>query len=179
MAPAQSKRQSRKRRKPRASGSAGKAQSLPPQPVGSAGREYTPGSLATTFSGKTYGEPPPNMFGGVPVAEIAIFSGGLGALVGLASGAVPALVVGIVVCTLGVIEFTAREHFSGYRSHTTLLAAIPAVGIGVALIALVGGSLARSTLLPVVLAVFGVLFWLLRNRFRSARQGRVVRRPLT
>jgi hypothetical protein len=125
----------------------------------------------------TYGERPPNLFGGVPVSEIAIFFGGLGALVGLASGAVQALVVGIVVCALGVVEFTAREHFSGYRSHATLLAAIPAVGIGVGLIALVGGSLGRSTLLLAVGPVFAVLFWLLRNRFRSARQARIARPP--
>jgi hypothetical protein len=125
----------------------------------------------------TYGERPPNLFGGVPVSEVAIFFGGLGALVGFVSGATAALVVGIVVCALGVLEFTAREHFSGYRSHTTLLAAIPAVAVGVGLIALVGGSLARGTLLLVVVPVFGALFWLLRNRFRSARQARVVRPP--
>ena len=41
-----------------------------------------------------------------------------------------ALAVGVVVCTLGVLEVTAREHFSGYRSHATLLAAIPAVASG-------------------------------------------------
>ena len=183
MAPAQSKRQSRKRRKPRAPRSASSPQTPPvqaPRPARRANRDdSTVGALASTLTGQTYGERPPNPFGGVPVAEIGIFFGAIGALVGLVSGAAPALIVGIVVCALGVIEFTAREHFSGYRSHTTLLAAIPAVGTGVALIALVGGSLARTTLLPVVVAVFGVLFWLLRSRFRNARQARVVRRPLS
>ena len=135
------------------------------------------GAVATTFTGKTYGDPPPNLFGGVPVSEIAIFAGGIGVLVGLVTAASQVLIVGIVVCTLGVLEFTAREHFSGYRSHAALLAAIPAVGAGIALIALDAASLTRAVLLPVVVAVFGVLFWLLRNRFRIARQARIARPP--
>jgi hypothetical protein len=125
----------------------------------------------------TYGERPPGPFGGLPISELAIFVGAIGVVVGLVSAAVPALVVGVVVCTLGVVEVTAREHFSGYRSHATLLAAVPAVAIGIAMIALLGGSLRRGPLLLVVVPVFGGLFWLLRKRFRTARQARVVRPP--
>jgi hypothetical protein len=123
-----------------------------------------------------YGERPENPFGGLPISELAIFAGGVGVLVWLVAGSVPALVVGLIVCALGVVEVTAREHFSGYRSHATLLAGVPAVGIGIALIALVGGSLTRGPLLGVVVPVFGVLFWLLRKRFRTAREARIVRR---
>jgi len=103
--------------------------------------------------------------------------GGLATLVGLASGAAPVLVTGIIICTLGVVEVTAREHFSGYRSHATLLAGVPAVAAGVAMIALFGGSLKRGQLLIVVVPVFAVLFWLLRKRFRTARQARIVKPP--
>ncbi len=124
-----------------------------------------------------YGERPPSPFGGLPISELAIFVGAIGVVVGLVSAAVPALVVGIVVCTLGVVEVTAREHFSGYRSHATMLAAVPAVAIGIAMIVLLGGSLRRAPLLLVVVPVFGVLFWLLRKRFVVARQARVVRPP--
>jgi len=124
-----------------------------------------------------YGEPPPNPFGGVPVSEIAILAGGVGVVVGLVATAAPALIVGVIVCTLGVVEFTAREHFSGYRSHATLLAAVPAVLVGVVLIGVLGGSLTRGPLLLVVVPVFVVLFWLLRKRFRAARQARLVRPP--
>jgi hypothetical protein len=135
------------------------------------------GALSTTLTGKTYGAPPANPFGGVPVSEVAIFAGAIGVLVGLTTAAAPALVAGIIVVTLGVAEFSAREHFSGYRAHTTLLAGIPAVGIGVAMIALVGGSLNRATLLLVVVPVFVILFWLLRRRFRVACQARLVKPP--
>ena len=132
---------------------------------------------ATILTGRTYGDPPPNPFGGLPVSELAIFAGAIGVLVGWISRAGPALVVGIIVCTLGVAEVTGREHFSGYRSHALLLAGIPAVGIGVAMIALLSGSLGRGPLLLVVVPVFGILFWLLRRRFQSARQARLVRPP--
>lgn len=126
--------------------------------------------------GTTYGERPPSPFGGLPVSEIAIFAGVVGVIVGLVQGGGPALIAGLIVCALGVIEVTAREHFSGYRSHTTLLAAIPTVALEVALASSVGQPRRRGLLLLVV-PVFGLLFWLLRKRFQAARQARVARPP--
>ena len=158
------------------------AKAVRPAPLGQPERsvrrsESSQGALSTTLTGRTYGDPPPNPFGGLPVSELAIFFGAIAVIVGWTSTAAPALVVGTIVCVLGVAEVTAREHFSGYRSHTTLLAGIPAVGLGVALIVLVGGSLHRGTLLLIVLPVFGILFWLLRKRFARARQARLIRPP--
>lgn len=128
-----------------------------------------------------YGERPPSPFGGVPVSEVAIFAGGVGAIVGLVSAASTPLIVGVIVCTLGVVEVTAREHFSGYRSHATLLAAIPAVGLVVALVAAVGSPSRRGgrevLLAAVAVPVFALCFWLLRKRFHVARQARVARPP--
>jgi hypothetical protein len=98
-------------------------------------------------------------------------------IVGLVTSSPLPLVVGIVICTLGVAEFSAREHFSGYRSHTTMLSAIPAVGVGIAMIALFGGSLHRGPLLFAVVPVFAILFVFLRRRFQTARQARVARPP--
>lgn len=125
----------------------------------------------------TYGERPANPFGGVPVAEVAIVAGAVAAIYGFVASAGLAVAVGIGLCTLGVLEFSAREHFTGYRSHTVLLAAIPAIGVGVALIALLSGSVTRGPLLGVVVVVFIVCFWLLRKRFRLARQARIARPP--
>ena len=125
----------------------------------------------------TYGEPPPSPFGGLPISEVGILVGAIGVVVGLVSAAAPALIIGIIVCTLGVVEFSAREHFSGYRSHATMLAAIPAVLVGIGLIALLGGSLRRGPLLLSVVPVFAILFVLLRKRFRTARQARIARPP--
>jgi hypothetical protein len=87
----------------------------------------------------------------------------------------PALIVGVIVCLLGVVEVTAREHFSGYRSHTVLLAAIPAVVMEGVVAATIGAGVARALLLLPVAAVFALCAWFLRRRFRMARQARIAR----
>jgi hypothetical protein len=121
------------------------------------------------------GERPPSPFGGLPVSEFAILVGFVGALVGIIGSSSTALIVGIIVCGFGVVEVTAREHFSGYRSHTALLAAIPAVALEALVVAIFGEPKQRLKLLIVVVPVFAVLFWLLRKRFLRARQARVAR----
>jgi hypothetical protein len=129
----------------------------------------------------TVGERPPSPFGGLPVSELAILAGGVAFVIGgipVLSGHTPgpALIVGIIVVALGVIEVTGREHFSGYRSHTTLLAAIPTVGIEAALVASAGSRTTRGALLVVVVPVFAGLFYVLRRAFIAARQRRIARR---
>ena len=118
------------------------------------------------------------------MSEVAIFVGAIAAAIGFFGHDSSALVVGLVVCTLGVVEVTAREHFSGYRSHAALLAAIPAIGIGLGLVDLIGhGSIQRGlegpsrTSLLSTIPVFALLFLWLRKRFRTARQARIVRPP--
>ncbi len=125
---------------------------------------------------KAYGEPPPNRFGGVPASEIAIFAGSIGFVYGLISRQPVVLIVGIAVCGLGVLEFTSREHFSGYRSHTSLLAAFPAVIIEAALVLLIKPR-HPVVVLPAVIPAYGIAFWLLRRRFLAARQLRLARPP--
>jgi hypothetical protein len=131
---------------------------------------------ASTRQLGTLGERPPSPFGGLPVSEIAIFAGLAAVVVFLVRGGTATLVVGLVVCAAGVIEVTAREHLSGYRSHTTLLAAIPSVAVGIGLVSLIGDRRNRGPLLIAVAApVFAALAWLLRGRFKSARHARTVR----
>jgi hypothetical protein len=127
------------------------------------------------------GERPQGMFGGVPVSEIAILAGLVAVIVGYLRGGGTTLLVGIALCTLGVVEVTAREHFSGYRSHATLLAAIPTVAVEFFLVQVMPSSWPRPTALIGDAIVFSVLFWLLRRRFLRARQLRLARvaRPPT
>jgi hypothetical protein len=119
------------------------------------------------------GERPASPFG-LPVSEVAILLGLIGAVVGFATSNTAALVVGVIVCAIGVCEITAREHLSGYRSHTALLAGIPAVGVGAALAALFHPS-QRGVVLVAVVPVYAILFWALRRHFLVARQARVAR----
>ena len=124
----------------------------------------------------TEGERPPGPFGNLPISELAILAGGIGAVVGVLQNGGPALIVGLIVCGLGVLEVTAREHFSGFRSHSSLLAGIPAMASGALTVAVFGQPRQRALVLLVVGPVFAVLFWLFRGRFRRARQARVVAR---
>jgi hypothetical protein len=121
------------------------------------------------------GERPEGPFAGLPVSELAILAGLIAAAVGFFGGGGAPLFVGLGVCALGVVEITAREHFSGYRSHAALLALIPAVAVEVGLVLVFGQPKQRALLLLAVVPVFAGLFWLLRRKFLTARQARVAR----
>jgi hypothetical protein len=120
------------------------------------------------------GERPQSPFGGLPISELAILVGLIAAVIGFIGGGGPALVVGLIVTALGVIEVTAREHFSGYRSHAALLAAIPSVALEAGIVLAFKPS-QRALLVLAVVPVFAGLFWWLRRRFLVARQARVAR----
>jgi len=122
-----------------------------------------------------YGERPPSPFGGIPVAEISILIGGVVLVIGLINHATLALIGGVVICLFGVVEVTTREHFSGYRSHTVLLAAIPAVAAEFVIALTVGTAAVRAALLVPVAAVFAVCAYFLRKRFLVVRQARIAR----
>ncbi|MFZ0976874.1 MAG: hypothetical protein WAN22_31945, partial [Solirubrobacteraceae bacterium] len=122
-----------------------------------------------------YGERPPGRFGGLPVSEIAILAGAVALVVGIINHGGPALIAGVVICLFGVVEVTTREHFSGYRSHTVLLAAIPAVAVEFLIALTVGPPAIRALLLVPVAAVFALCAWFLRRRFLVARQARLAR----
>jgi len=123
-----------------------------------------------------YGERPPGPFGGLPISEFAILAGVVALVFGIIRhGSGPALVIGVVLCLFGVLEFTAREHFSGYRSHTVLLAAVPAVAVEFLIAFTVDTPVVRVVLLAPVVAVFAVCAWFLRKRFLAARQRRIAK----
>jgi hypothetical protein len=122
----------------------------------------------------TVGERPPGIFGGVPVSEFAIFAGLISLVVGMINHGGSALELGIIVMGLGVTEVTAREHFSGFKSHTTLLALMPAVIVEAIYALVIGVPNQRILLLAPVLPIFGLCYYLLRRHFRIARHARVV-----
>ena len=122
----------------------------------------------------TVGERPSGIFGPVPVSEFAILAGLVALVVGMLDHGGPALYIGIIVMALGVIEVTAREHFSGFRSHATLLAFMPAVVVEALYALVVGVPRQRILLLAPVIPIFALCYWLLRRHFRVARHARVV-----
>jgi hypothetical protein len=86
----------------------------------------------------------------------------------------PLLLAGIAAVALGTIEVTWREHSSGFRSHTLLLALLPVIVLH-SVVVLGYSFLAKPSQLlnigmfAVDIAVFVVLFRLLRARFLDAR----------
>lgn len=118
------------------------------------------------------GERPRGLFGGVPVSEVAIFAGVIVGGVGLVSHGRVAIIIGLVICGLGVTEVTGREHFAGFRTHSALLAAVPTVVLEAIVVGVFGDPSNRAWLLLIMVPVYALLFFALRQRFRIARQAR-------
>lgn len=183
MATQKSKPRSRKRRNRRATalGTAqagltrprGRREAAPTNRVASEGQARVAARRANPLG--AYGERPPSPFGGLPISELTILGGAVALVVGVIRHGGPALIGGLILCVLGVTEVTAREHFSGYRSHTVLLGAVPAVVAEFVITLTVGAPRIRVLLLVPVAAVFGLCAWLLRRRFLVARQARIAR----
>lgn len=97
----------------------------------------------------------------------------LGGIVMLAIGVIgrhpTAIGVGVVLAGLGGLEVAVREHFAGYRSHTTLLAGAVFVIVVGALFYLAGLILAIC--LAVGAFAFGTSFIALRRAFQRASGG--------
>jgi hypothetical protein len=79
------------------------------------------------------------------------------------------LAAGLALVTLAGLELAIREHLSGFRSHSVLLAAAAALAIDVPLYLLT--DLRQELLLALAVAVFGLVFWLLRIAFRRRAGG--------
>jgi hypothetical protein len=97
----------------------------------------------------------------------------LAGLIALAIGVIGAhptlLGVGVVLAGLGGLEVAVREHFAGYRSHTTLLAGTVFVLVTGGLFYLAG--LILAVCLGVGAVAFVATFFLLRRAFQKASGG--------
>jgi hypothetical protein len=126
------------------------------------------------------GERPPAPWHPLPLSELLILVGAIGAVVGYSrepSHLGPTLLAGIGAVVLGTVEVTLREHRSGYRSHTIMLALLPTLAFH----SIVALTVAAFTPVPRLLnvgllvidgALFAFLYKLLRARFQDARRER-------
>jgi hypothetical protein len=109
-----------------------------------------------------------------------ILVGAVGTFVGLSRGVShggPALFAGLAAVMIGTIEVTLREHLSGYRSHTLLLALLPTIAFHSVVTLAVAAFTSVPKWLTVALllidgGLFAFLFKLLRARFADARRER-------
>ena len=113
----------------------------------------------------------------VPLVELCVLVGlvllVLGALNLRSDRGKVMLVIGMALGSLGGLDTALREHLAGYRSHTTVIAALPAVTTAALLF------FARAPWIVLILgavAVFAVLFWWMRRVFmRAATRARRAR----
>jgi len=107
-----------------------------------------------------------------PLVELSILAGLVLVVVAIASDPgeprTTLLFGGIALISVASLELSVREHFAGYRSHTTLLAAAAAVLVAVPLWFT---PLPQEVLLLVALAAGFVAFRALRTVFERRAEG--------
>ena len=104
----------------------------------------------------------------VPLVELSVLAGIVLLVVGVINRDTRegrlAGVFGLVLASLGGLDTAVRDHFAGFRSHSALLAAFPAVVVAILLALL--GAVAWLVLFG-TLVVLGAGFVLLRRAFKK------------
>ena len=114
-------------------------------------------------------ERPPAPWGSFPLVEIAVLVGLVMLLIGLIGGGdrAPLLIaIGLGLAGLGGLELAIREHFAGFRSHSTMLAGIPAVAVLALLFYAGPDSLPPLARVGISVAVFAASVYGLAMMFR-------------
>jgi hypothetical protein len=123
----------------------------------------------------TIDERPDAPWGNFPLVEIAVLLAIVLFVAGLVTGGTDGRIMltgALALGSLAGLELSIREHFAGYRSHTTLLAAACAFAAMAATFFGAGkGDLARVLLLPVTGVVFMGTWWALREVFKRRSGG--------
>ena len=118
--------------------------------------------------------PPLAPWGSFPLVELVVLAGLVmlvgGLVVGGTQGGV-AVTSGIVLCSLGGLELSIREHVSGYRSHTLLLAGVPAVIVLAVLFYFGPDGLAAPLRVAIAAAAFALAAAALAALFRRRSGG--------
>jgi hypothetical protein len=119
-------------------------------------------------------ERPPAPWGRFPLVELVILGGIVALVAGFVTGGTRGrtlVLVGLTLGALGGLELAIREHFAGYRSHTTLLAGAAAIAVVGLLVIAAPFSLWFPIALAIAAAVFVALALALTRAFQR-RSGR-------
>ncbi|MEJ7892543.1 MAG: hypothetical protein WKF94_07860 [Solirubrobacteraceae bacterium] len=103
----------------------------------------------------------------VPLVELSVLAGIVLLVVGIINREDPqgrlAILFGLALAALAGLETAAREHFTGFRSHSSLLAAMPTVLTAI-LMGFIGVNL--PIVLPAAVLVFAISFFAFRASFK-------------
>jgi len=80
------------------------------------------------------------------------------------------LAAGLLLGSLGGLETSIREHFAGYRSHTTIFAAVSFV-LTIVVVTLIVHPIKLWIVAAIALAVAGACFWAARGAFKRRSGG--------
>jgi hypothetical protein len=119
------------------------------------------------------GERPPAPWGSFPLVELCVLLSIVLLIAGFVIGGTRGATMvfaGLALGSLAGLELAIREHFAGFRSHTTLLAGAVTVFVGT-LVAVAAGKILLPLLLGIGLAVFIAGFIVFRRAFRRASGG--------
>lgn len=119
-------------------------------------------------------ERPPPLWAPFPLTELLVLAGIVLMVWGFAAGggreANAKLAAGLAVASIAGLELAVREHLTGFRSHTTLLAGV----VAVATILVLGLLVGVDTLGPLLIAAasaFAASFYGLRQLFKRRSGG--------
>jgi hypothetical protein len=147
----------RRSRKRSESDAARPAPVAPPRPAPTATRRKT-----------RFEDRPPAPWGNFPLGELVTLAGILLLVAGFATTTFRLMALGFALVALSAVELTVREHFAGFRSHSSLLAL--AAGALTAVILVVAG-VPRSLQVSIAAGVLAGAFFALRRVFRRRSGG--------
>jgi hypothetical protein len=116
---------------------------------------------------------PPAPWGSFPLAELAVLVSIvllIASFIVRGNQGVVMFAAGLLLGALAGLEVSIREHFAGFRSHSSLLAGSIAV-VAITVIALAAGKVYLPLLLATGLGVFGISFWSFREAFKRRSGG--------
>ena len=106
-----------------------------------------------------------------PLVELCVLVGMIAIVIGFTSDGERRMVLlfaGVALASLAGLEVSIREHFAGYRSHSSLLAGLTAVLVAVPLFFT---TLHQLVILPLSLLAGGLVFFLARKAFARRSGG--------
>ncbi len=120
-------------------------------------------------------EPPAPPWGSFPLVELCVLAGIVMLILGffvVGGSRGPILIAaGLALASIGGLELSIREHFAGYRSHTAVLAGVPALIVLGLLFYLGPDGLPQLARAGIGVAVFVVAALLLTRAFSNRSGG--------
>ena len=120
-------------------------------------------------------ERPPAPWGSFPLSELCVFLAlilGIAGLIVWGERGRTMVLAAMALGSLAGLELSIREHFAGYRSHTSLLAGATAfLVVTVVLLAAGSSGVALGAVAVLGILVFGAAFYGFRQLFKSRSGG--------